>query len=80
MLAELLKIVEDSVHRTITRQELVEKLAQRGYRLRRLSSPKCAGVAVQEATDLYLDGARREAHSGRARPEGGGGNDFFATG
>ena len=76
VLAELLKIVEDSVHRTITRQELVEKLAQRGYRLRRLSSPKCAGVAVQEATDLYLDGARRRLIRGELVPRAAAGTIF----
>ena len=59
VLAELRAIVEDSVHHTITRQDLVEELAVRGYRLRRLSSPERAGVAVREATDRYLDGARR---------------------
>ncbi len=59
VLAELRALVEDSVHRTITRQGLVEELAGRGYRIRRLSSPERAGVAVREATDRYLDGARR---------------------
>ena len=58
VLAELLKIVEDSVHRPITRWELVEELARRGYQMRRLSSPKNACVAVETATDRYLDGAR----------------------
>ena len=59
VLAELRAIVEDSVHRTITRQGLVDELAGRGYRPRRLSSPEHAGVAVREATDRYLDGALR---------------------
>ena len=59
VLAEIRAIVEDSVHSTITRQGLVEELAGRGYRIRRLSSPERAGVAVREATDRYLDGARR---------------------
>ena len=59
VLAELRAIVEDSVHCTITRPALVEELAGRGYRIRRLSSPERAGVAVREATDRYLAGARR---------------------
>ena len=59
VLAELRALVEDSVHRTITRQGLVEELAGRGYRIRGLSSPEHAGVAVREATDRYLAGARR---------------------
>ena len=57
--AELWAIVEGSVHRTITRQDLVDELARRGYRKRRLSSPERAGVAVREATDRYLAGARQ---------------------
>ena len=58
VLAELLKIVEDSVHRPITRRELVAELARRGYQMRRLSSPENACVAVETATNRYLDGAR----------------------
>ena len=59
VLAELRAIVEDSVHRKVARQDLVEDLARRGYQMRRLSSPENAGVAVREATERYLDGARR---------------------
>ena len=59
VLSELRAIVEDSVHRTITRQALVEELSRRGYPMRRLSSPEHAGVAVREATGRYLDGARQ---------------------
>ena len=59
VLSELRAIVEDSVHRTITRQDLVEELARRGCRMWHLPSPEHAGVAVREATDRYLDGARR---------------------
>ena len=59
VLSKLREIVEDSVHRTITRQDLVEALFRRGYRMRRLSSPENAGVAVWEATDRYLDDAQR---------------------
>ena len=60
LVAELRAIADDSVHRTITRQALVEELAGRGYRLRRLTGPENAGVAVEAATDTYLDGARRK--------------------
>ena len=59
VLSELRAIVEDSVHRTITRQALAYELSRRGYPMRRLRSPERAGVAVREATDRYLDGARR---------------------
>ena len=51
-------IVEDSVHRTLTRQNLVEELSRRGYRLRRLTNPQSAGAAIRAATDRYLSGAR----------------------
>ena len=52
-------IAEDSVHRTIARQSLVENLACRGYQMRRLRNPEHAGIAVQIATDKwYLDGVR----------------------
>ena len=39
VVAELRTIVDDSVHRTITRRALVEALARRGHRLRHLTSP-----------------------------------------
>ena len=52
-------MVTDSVHRTITREDLVQRLARRGHLIRRLISPKSAGVNVRTATDHYLKGARR---------------------
>ena len=58
-LAELLRLIEDSVHRTITRQDLGDELASRGYRLRPVT-PGRAGMAVENATDRYLEGARRK--------------------
>ena len=58
VVAELRTIVDDSVHRTITRQALVGLLERRGYRLRHLTSPENAGVAVEAATDTYLEGTR----------------------
>ena len=61
-------IAEDSVHHTITRQGLVDHLSQRGYMLRRLTSPASACVAVDAATDRYLDGARRKLIQGRLVP------------
>ena len=53
-------IAEDSVHHTVSRQGLVERLTQGGFPLRRLRNPWHAGVAVQTATDRYLDIARRK--------------------
>ena len=58
VLSKLRAIVEDSVHRTITRRNLVAKLAQLGYPLRRVGSPEHAARAVEEATDRYLEGVR----------------------
>ena len=59
VVAELRGIVEDSVHRTISRQDLVDKLTRRGFPLRRLRNPGQAGVVVRTATDRYLEIARR---------------------
>ena len=61
-------IAEDSVHRTLRRQELVDVLALRGYRLRRLTDPAVAGDAVRAATDRFLDPARRRLIQGRLLP------------
>ena len=58
-LSALLNIVEDSVHRTITRSALVEQLGQDGYSLRQVTSPENAGIAVTKATDSYLEVVRR---------------------
>ncbi|MCY4123558.1 MAG: hypothetical protein OXG72_21835, partial [Acidobacteria bacterium] len=53
-------IAEDSVHRKITRRGLVDRLSQRGYKLRRVIGPASASVAVDTATDRFLNGARRK--------------------
>ena len=66
-LAELLRLIEDSVHRTITRQDLRDELASRGYRLR-IVTPERAGMAVENATDRYLGGARRQLIQDRLVP------------
>ena len=59
VLNELRAVAEDSVHRTITREYLVEELAKSGYRLRRVTNPQNAALVVEEATKRYLDVARR---------------------
>ena len=61
-------IAEDSVYRTLRRQELVDVLARRGYRRRRLTDPAVAGDAVRAATDRFLDPARRRLIQGRLLP------------
>ena len=60
VVAELRGIAEDSVHRTISRHDLVEQLTRRGFPLRRIRNPGHAAVAVQEASDRYLIPARRK--------------------
>ena len=60
VVAELRGIAEDSVHRTISRQGLVEQLRRRGLPLRHLPNPEHAAPAVQAATDRFLDSARRK--------------------
>ena len=59
VLTKLRTIAEDSVHRKITRDDLVEELAETGCRLRRVMNPQDAAVVVQEATNRFLDVARR---------------------
>ena len=59
VLSELQAIIEDSVHCTVTRPGLIEKLRQRGYRMRCLANPGRADIVVREATDQYLDIERR---------------------
>ena len=58
VVAELRGIAEDSVHRTISRQDLVEQLRRRGLPLRHLLNSEHAVPAVQAATDRFLDSAR----------------------
>ena len=59
VLTELRAIADDSVHRTITRQALVEELAKRGYQVRRVRNPQDSTRVVEEATGRYLEVARR---------------------
>ena len=66
--AGLLAILTASAPRTLTRRQLVERLARRGFRPRRLYAPDRAGGAVAAATDRYLEGARRGLVRGRVLP------------
>jgi len=65
VVAVLRGVAEDSVHRTISRQDLVEQLGRRGFPLRHLRNPEHAVPAVQAATDRFLDIARRKLIQGR---------------
>lgn len=57
--AELRALALDSVHRTITRQDLLDSLSQRGFLLRRVN-PAVASDVIAEVTQAYVDGARRK--------------------
>ena len=59
VLTKLRAVAEDSVHRTIAREYLVEELARSGYRLRRVINPQDAALVVEDATNRYLDVAQR---------------------
>lgn len=52
-------LVEDSVHRTMRRGDLIKHLRQRGHQLRQLRHPESACVAIEEVTASYLDTARK---------------------
>ena len=58
--SELRTLAEDSVHKTITRDELIAEMAKRGLMLRRLARLDSAGALVHEVTDRYVDGSRRK--------------------
>ena len=73
VVAELRGIAEDSVHCTISHQVLIEELTRRGFPLRRLRNTGHAVVAVQAATDRYLDIARRKLIQQTLVPQGAAG-------
>ncbi len=68
LVARLRAIVEGAGQRTMTSRGLVERLARRGFRPRRLHDAGRAGAAVARATDRYLDGARRGLIRGTVLP------------
>ena len=59
VVAELRAIVRDSVHKTVGRKGLIGELGRRGFPLRRVTNRRQAGLAVEEATDRYLEGVQR---------------------
>ena len=58
IVSELRSIVTDCVYRTLTRQNLVDILAKIGYLVQDVRTPEHASVAVEQATDRYLDSVR----------------------
>lgn len=58
LIQALRTIAEDSVHMTITRDELIAKLAARGFRMRRAVRPESAMAMLEDATGRYLESVR----------------------
>ena len=56
--AALRTIAEDSTHAVLTRVELIAKLAERGFKMRRAVTPDSAMAMVNDATRRYLDTVR----------------------
>ena len=56
----LWKIADDSIHKTVTRDELIRTLERQGFKLRRLTNSEAAPALIAQVTDRYLDGARRK--------------------
>jgi hypothetical protein len=57
---ELRALAEHSVHKTLTRGDLLNHLVSRSYQLRRLRKPEAASVLVDEVTEQYLAGVRKK--------------------
>lgn len=58
--AELRCVAEDSIHKIITRDALIARLAQRGFTLRRLVKTDTAPALIGEVTERYLTGVRKK--------------------
>jgi hypothetical protein len=57
---ELRALAEDSVHKTLTRGDLLNHLVSLGHQLRRLRRPEAASALVYEVTEQYLAGVRKK--------------------
>jgi hypothetical protein len=58
LVGALRTIAEDSIHATVTRDDLIAKLATRGFAMRRAVRPDSAVAMVEDATRRYLEGVR----------------------
>ena len=65
---QLASIIDEAVHRTIERAELLSQLKEAGFLLRKVSSPQTARQAAANATDRYLRGVRRNLIHGSLIP------------
>ncbi len=66
--ARLAIIVDEAVHRTIERGELLRQLQGLGFFLRKVSGPYAARQAVADATERYLRGVRQNLIQGSLIP------------
>jgi hypothetical protein len=57
---ELRSFVEDSIHKTISRDVLITHLAKRGFTLRRLAKLEAVPALINEVTEMYLAVARKK--------------------
>lgn len=58
LIAALRTIAEDSVHVSLTRDDLIAKLTIRGFAMRRVAHPDSALAAVGDASRRYLESVR----------------------
>ena len=58
IVAALRTVAEDSIHATITRDQLTARLAARGFAMRRAVRPDSAVAMVEDATRRYLESVR----------------------
>jgi len=88
--SEIRSLLMDSVHKTLTREVIVEHLAKAGYILRQIVSVDRAKLAIEELTKNYLQGTRSRLIQGTLVPRevsnqliakiGPTGSDFVLTG
>ena len=64
----LARIIDKSVHRTWTRQDLIEHLRRRSYPLRRVTNSENAVPAIESVTTDYLEAARSRLIHGKLQP------------
>ncbi len=55
----LRSFAEDSIHKDISRKDLISHLQSKGFTLRQLTKPNDAPSLIDEATDRYLEVTRR---------------------
>jgi hypothetical protein len=88
--SEIRSLLMDSVHKTLTREVIVEHLAKAGYILRQIVSVDRAKLVIEELTKNYLQGTRSRLIQGTLVPRevsnqllakiGPTGSDFVLTG